>query len=183
MVRFNFFSKLNGSSILFLGLLLSVSAFLFSGCAKDDSNIDELLRLQEEAYRKQLGEDTLTIKKYLADNNITNAKSTKSGLFYTVQTPGVGVTPKQSEFAHVYYTLKNLKGETLDESVTKTAKFMLEPQRLIYGFLEGVLLMKVGGKSKLYIPSGLAYGAGGSQNIPPNTILIFEVELMQVSQN
>lgn len=183
MVRVNFLSKITGSSILILGLLLSLSAAFFSGCNQDDSNVDELMRLQEEAFKKQLGEDTVAIKKYLADNTITNAKSTKTGLFYVVQDPGVGVKPQQGQYPSVHYTLKNLAGEVLDTSVGKQPlKFQLGGRGIIFGFQEGVSLMQVGGKSRFFLPSGLAYGPDGSgPKIGPNTILIFDIELLQVT--
>lgn len=186
MLRIPFLNKLNGGSILILGVLLSVSSFLFSGCMEDDSNLDELMRQQEEAYKKQLGTDTLAIKKYLADNNITNAKRTNSGLFYVLEPQPTGtVQPQANNTVRVHYKLTDLTGKEFDSSKGKAPlKFKISPEKnptaVIYGFEEAVLLLKVDGKGKFYLPSGIAYNTSGKGNIPPNTILIFDLELVAV---
>jgi FKBP-type peptidyl-prolyl cis-trans isomerase len=181
----SFFSKIRPGSTLFLtGLLLAISSFLFTGCMDDDSNVDDLNKEAEEAYFKQLAADTLTIKQYLADHNITNAKRTKSGLFYVEQTVGTGVQAKVGNIVKTNYTLFNLAGDVLDTSYgtgRTPYQFQLGGQGgPIYGYSEGVSLLKVGGKSTFYLPSGLAYGTTGSPpKIAPNTILIFDIELLE----
>jgi FKBP-type peptidyl-prolyl cis-trans isomerase len=179
------FSKkqLQGSAWFITGLLLVFSSFFFSGCMKDDSNLDELQKEQEAAFLRQLATDTLLIKQHLAEKNITNAKRTKSGIFYVEQTVGTGIQPQGNQLVKTHYRLFNLTGNELQSSYGKqTYDFVLgNPQGGIYGYREGTSLLKVGGKSKYYIPSGLAYGTTGQPqgNIAPNTILVFEIELLE----
>lgn len=166
---------------MFLALLLSSGSFFLSGCLKDDGvNVEEEIRKQQEAYLKQLGADTVRIKQHLAEQGITNAKRTPSGLFYVVQVIGAGKSPVANKQVRTNYRLQNLEGETLDAG---TFPFTMGAKQVVAGFEEGVSLMKVGGKSQLFIPSGLAYGPGGSQpKIGPNEILIFDVELLEAQQ-
>lgn len=181
MLNYPFIKKFTSSGLLIIGLLLAVSSFFFSGCMKDDSNLEELQRLQEEAYLKQLGEDTLIIKKFLADNSITKYKRTQSGLFYVTQDSGQGIKPKVGNTVSVNYVLKDLIGKQLDASQAgKPFEFQLGGNGVIFGFQEGVSLMRVGGKSTVYLPSGIAYGAEGNRGIAPNTILTFSLELVGV---
>ena len=171
-----------GSTLFLTGLLLAISSILFSGCLKEDDNLDDLAKEQEEAYFRQLATDTMAIKQYLATNNITDAKSLKSGLFYVEQTVGTGVQAKVGNIVTTNYRLKDMAGNELDTSYGKTPyQFQLGTQGSpIFGYQQAVTLLKVGGKSTFYLPSGLAYGTTGSPpKIGPNTILIFEIELLE----
>jgi FKBP-type peptidyl-prolyl cis-trans isomerase FkpA len=181
MLKFNSFKIFRGSNLLFLGLLLSFCSFFLSGCFKDDNtDPDEEFRKQQEAYLKQLGTDTVLIKQYLQDQGITNAKRTASGLFYRELEVGQGKQPVAQKQVTVQYRLQSLEGTTLDQGVLP---FTMGSRQVVSGFEEGVSLMKVGGKSQLYLPSGLAYGPGGSPpKIGPNQILIFDVELLEAKQ-
>lgn len=166
---------------MFLALLLSSGSFFLSGCLKDDGvNVEEEIRKQQEAYLKQLGADTVRIKQHLAEQGITNAKRTPSGLFYVEQVIGAGKSPVANKQVRTNYRLQNLEGETLDQG---TFPFIMGNKEVVVGFEEGVSLMKVGGKSQLFVPSGLGYGPRGTQNgILPNQILIFDVELLEAQQ-
>ena len=178
MLKFNVSKSFRGSSLLFLGLLLSFSPFFLSGCFKeDDTNLEEELRKQQEAYFKQLGIDTVLIKQHLVDHGITNAKRTPSGLFYVEQEVGQGKKPAANKGVTVQYKLHSLEGDLLDDG---SFNFTMGARQVVVGFEEGVSLMKVGGKSQLYVPSGLGYGTGGS--LGPNKILIFDVELLAAEQ-
>jgi FKBP-type peptidyl-prolyl cis-trans isomerase FkpA len=178
MLKFNPIKSFRGSNLLFLGLLLSFSSFFLSGCFKEDgTNLEEELRKQQEAYLMQLGIDTVLIKQHLVDNGITNAKRTASGLFYVEQVVGQGKQPAANKEVTVQYKLQSLTGESLDDGAFS---FTMGARQVVAGFEEGVSLMKVGGKSQLYVPSGLGYGTGGT--LGPNKILIFDVELLAATQ-
>ncbi|GEO05323.1 hypothetical protein AAE02nite_29870 [Adhaeribacter aerolatus] len=174
-----------GSTLFLTGLLLAFSSFFLSGCLEGDSNVDELGQEALEAYNKQLAIDTLAIKQHLADNSITNAKSTKSGVFYVEQNVGTGVQAQAGHVVKTDYKLLNLAGDVLDTSYGKTPyQFQITgrtgPGNPILGYQIATTLLKVGGKSTFYLPSGLAYGTTGSPpKIAPNTILIFEIELLE----
>lgn len=183
MLKFGSVKIFRGSNLLFLGLLLSFCSFFLSACFKDDDNInlEEELRKQQEAYLEQLGKDTVQIKQYLQEQGITDAKRTASGLFYRELEVGLGKSPVTQKKATVQYHLRSLEGETLDQGVLPP--FVIDGGGVVPGFNEGVKLMKVGGKSQLFLPSGLAYGPAGSPpGIAPNQILIFDVELLEAQQ-
>ena len=176
MVR-NVLSKyLNGSSILVSGLLLTVFSFLLTSCF--DDNIEDTSLQEQEAFNKQLGIDTVLIKQHLVDNNITNAKKTAGVIWYTEQTVGVGAQAQAGNRVRVNYALSLLNGTALESG--PLSPFTLGRGEVIPGFDFGIRTMKVGGKSRFYIPSGYAYGAAGSSpKIAPNTILIFDIELLE----
>ena len=94
---------------------------------------------------------------------------------------GNGAQPKKGDTVSVHYTGTFLDGKKFDSSVGtgKPFDFMLGAGQVIKGWDEGVVGMKVGGKRQLKIPSDLAYGPGGySTLIPPNSTLIFDVQLV-----
>ena len=113
--------------------------------------------------------------------------TTSSGLQYTDTKVGTGVTPKRGQTAVVHYTgwLYNdgAKGKKFDSSVDRGEPFSFPVGmgRVIKGWDEGVVSMKVGGKRTLIIRPDLGYGARGAGGvIPPNATLIFDVELLDV---
>jgi len=114
-------------------------------------------------------------------------QTTSSGLQYTDTKVGTGVTPKRGQTAVVHYTgwLYNdgAKGKKFDSSVDRGEPFSFPVGmgRVIKGWDEGVVSMKVGGKRTLIIRPDLGYGARGAGGvIPPNATLIFDVELLDV---
>ena len=105
-----------------------------------------------------------------------------SGLQYQILEEAKGKFPKPKDFVICHYHGTTIHGEVFDSSVErgKTAKFQLN--RVIEGWTEGLQLMKEGGKNRFFIPAKLAYGEIGSgDTIAPNSTLIFDVELLQVS--
>ncbi|GIT05795.1 MAG: hypothetical protein CM1200mP29_12060 [Verrucomicrobiota bacterium] len=108
-------------------------------------------------------------------------KTTASGLAYKVLTAGTGASPKPTNQVTVHYTGKLISGKVFDSSVQRGQPATFPLNRVIPGWTEGLQLMKKGGKSILYIPSNLAYGARGAGGvIPPNATLVFEVELLEI---
>lgn len=109
--------------------------------------------------------------------------TTASGLKYVDEVVGSGASPKAGQNVTVHYT-GTLENGTKFESSYETGRpltFPIGTGRVIRGWDEGVMSMKVGGKRKLIVPSNLGYGAPGNPpKIPPNATLIFEVELLGV---
>jgi FKBP-type peptidyl-prolyl cis-trans isomerase len=106
-----------------------------------------------------------------------------SGLKYLDIQTGSGATAQAGQKARVHYTGWLTSGQKFDSSLDRRDpfEFTLGAGQVIKGWDEGVTGMKVGGKRKLVIPSGMAYGSKGAGGvIPPNAELIFEVELLGV---
>lgn len=109
--------------------------------------------------------------------------TTPSGLKYVDLEVGAGAMPKQGQTVFVHYTGWLTNGRKFDSSVDRNQpfSFVLGRGEVIKGWDEGVATMRVGGKRKLTIPPGLAYGAKGYPGaIPPNATLIFEVQLLRI---
>ncbi len=113
--------------------------------------------------------------------------TTPSGLKYEDVKVGTGAEPKSGQTCSVHYTgwlyQNGVKGKKFDSSVDRGQPFQFPvgQGRVIRGWDEGVLSMKVGGKRNLIISPDLGYGAQGAGGvIPPNATLFFEVELLGV---
>lgn len=119
--------------------------------------------------------DREIIRKYIADNGLT-ADSTASGLFYIIETEGTGSNPTINSYLTINYKGYFINGTIFDQTAgTPLISFL---NRLIIGWQEGIPLIKKGGRIKLLIPSALGYGSSGYLDIPPNTVLIFEIDLL-----
>jgi FKBP-type peptidyl-prolyl cis-trans isomerase len=109
-------------------------------------------------------------------------KTTASGLKYTVLKQGTGtVSPKATDTVKVHYHGTLLNGTVFDSSVQRGEPISFPLNGVIPGWTEGLQLMKMGDKFKFEIPPNLAYGANSpSPAIPPNSTLVFEVELLGI---
>src|SRR5262249_51408317 len=109
--------------------------------------------------------------------------TTRSGLMYKDVKVGTGTEAKAGDNVTVRYTGRLENGRTVDSSVDRDEpfSFRLGAGEVIKGWDEGVAGMKEGGKRKLIIPPELGFGArGAGKAIPPNAVLIFDVELLKV---
>jgi FKBP-type peptidyl-prolyl cis-trans isomerase FkpA len=108
-------------------------------------------------------------------------KTTATGLQYWDIKPGTGAEATLGKKVEVYYTGWFTNGKMFDSSGKRPFPFSLGAGQVIKGWDEGVAGMKVGGKRQLRIPPELAYGAKGYPGvIPPNSTLVFDVELLGV---
>jgi peptidylprolyl isomerase len=108
---------------------------------------------------------------------------TASGLKYIDLKVGTGPSPTSGQTAVVHYTGWLTDGKKFDSSKDRNQpfEFPVGMGRVIKGWDEGVASMKVGGQRKLIIPPELGYGARGAGGvIPPNAVLVFEVELLSI---
>ena len=139
---------------------LLIGVVVFNACKKDR--------------KTQLEKDTEKIREYLEENNL-EAQKTASGLYYIIEKQGTGKRPSDTSRVTVEYIGKLLNGKVFDEGLET---FPLNG--LIEGWQEGLKLFKQGGRGKLFIPSTLGYGDRETGPIPPNSVLIFEVDLIYV---
>jgi FKBP-type peptidyl-prolyl cis-trans isomerase FkpA len=108
---------------------------------------------------------------------------TASGLKYVDEVVGTGDSPKAGQTVTVHYTGTFLNGTKFDSSFDRgqPTDFKIGVGKVIAAWDEGLMSMKVGGKRKLIVPSNLGYGAAGFQGmIPPNTPLIFDIQLLGI---
>ncbi|MFL5728721.1 MAG: FKBP-type peptidyl-prolyl cis-trans isomerase [Cytophagaceae bacterium] len=143
---------------------------------------EQLKREQKEMEAKQIKADSVLINDYIKSNGLA-ARRTPSGLYYVQIQKGNGISPKPGQTVQVHYTGKLLNGNIFDSSVQRGMpfEFVLGVGQVIKGWDEGIALMKTGEKGRLLIPYGLGYGpGGGGGSIPPNSVLIFDVELIGI---
>lgn len=107
--------------------------------------------------------------------------TTESGLQYKVLVKGEGSEhPTTSNTVKVHYHGTLIDGTVFDSSVDRGEPISFKLNQVIKGWQEGLTYMSPGDKFRLYIPSPLAYGKGGSGPIPPASTLIFDVELLEI---
>jgi FKBP-type peptidyl-prolyl cis-trans isomerase FkpA len=108
--------------------------------------------------------------------------TTQSGLVYSSLRDGTGPSPQSTDVVKVHYRGTFIDGREFDSSYARNEPAEFPLNRVIKCWTEGVQRMKVGGKARLVCPASIAYGERGAGNgeIPPNTTLMFEVELLDI---
>ena len=122
---------------------------------------------------------------FLAKNaKVAGVQSTPTGLQYQVITAGTGPKPKEGDVVRVHYTGTLLDGTKFDSSLDRGEPAVIPLQQVVPGWREGIQLMPVGSKYRLWLPSNLAYGEQGTPGGPigPNSTLVFEVELLGIEK-
>lgn len=132
--------------------------------------------------KKQADDNKKTGEAFLAANKTKEGvKTTADGLQYKVVKEGSGPKPKETDTVTVQYRGTFVDGKEFDSSYQRNKPATFPLHGVIRGWNEGLQLMSVGSKYMLYIPADLAYGDQGAGGvIPPNSTLIFEVELQSI---
>ena len=132
--------------------------------------------------RLRFGETKEAGEKFLQENALRDeVKVTESGLQYEVLVPGKGPKPTAESTVKVHYEGTLIDGTIFDSSYQRGEPIEFPLNGVIKGWTEGLQLMPVGAKYKLYIPYELGYGErGAGQSIPPYATLIFTVELLEI---
>lgn len=162
--------------------------------AEAEAEQKKQMEAQQAMMAQRQSEEAGTFAKYLSDNKITGTP-TASGLYYIESKKGNGKKPKAGQLVKVKYTGRLLDGtvfDTSDEAAAKAAglfderrpyepiEFPVGQGQVIPGWDEGIMLMSIGSKGQLILPSAIAYGAQGGGPIPPFSPLVFDVELVDV---
>jgi FKBP-type peptidyl-prolyl cis-trans isomerase len=108
--------------------------------------------------------------------------TTESGLQYVVLEEGDGPSPTPGDEVTVNYEGKLINGEVFDASARRGQPATFGVTQVIPGWTEGLQLMQVGSTYRFHVPPDLAYGERGRPGIPPNSLLIFEVELLGINE-
>jgi FKBP-type peptidyl-prolyl cis-trans isomerase FkpA len=160
--------------------LVALVAFISVSCKKtltpEQRLADTISKVQSEN-AAQLATDIEKIKKYITDNKLT-ATATPEGIYYVTEEAGLGVDyPTITSSVSARYKGYLLDGKVFDDSKGGAIAFSL--QQVITGWTIGMQKFKRRSKGKLLIPSPFAYGATPpSSTIPANSVLIFDIELV-----
>ena len=161
--------KLNNTTII----VLAVAVGLFAGCSPKETAPEPTT----QAGAKPADSDAFLAANAKKDGVTTTA----SGLQYKVIKSGTGASPKATDQVKVHYTGTTIDGNVFDSSVQRGQPAVFPVGAVIPGWVEALQLMKVGDKWQLFIPARLAYGEHSPTSaIPPNSDLIFEVELLDI---
>lgn len=152
--------------------LVCVCLLLTSGCFKDSKNTcnyDACSLVAPDAEVQQ-------VQAYMTANSISAVKHC-SGLYYQIVSEGSGKSPTSCSTITFSYAGYYMDGTVFDKSTSPVTYSLIN---LIQGWKKGLPLIKEGGKIKLIVPPSLAYGASGYMTVPPNAMLVFDIELVDV---
>ena len=152
------------------------------GAEAESFNAIEAFRVFEGAREKRIAEEKAKAEAEL-ENLAAGFNKTESGLRYQILQEGNGSKAEKGKMVSVHYKGQLADGTVFDSSYKRNQPidFALGVGQVIPGWDEGIQLLKIGDKARFVIPSDLAYGSRGAGGvIPPNAVLIFDVELMNV---
>ncbi len=204
----NKLASVDSSSLSFnYGILLGASLEM-QGIPSDSINPEELVAGLEAALKNKMSDEQLqeaqnifmsrmdamkaqqaeiqrAEEKKWFDKNAKNnpkVKTLESGIQYEVLQAGEGKKPTAADEVTTHYHGTLTDGTVFDSSVERGEPATFPVMGVIKGWQEILQLMPLGSKWKVYIPSELAYGSRAVGNIPPNSILIFEIELLNIEE-
>ena len=123
-------------------------------------------------------------EKFLVNNKTKKGiKETPTGLQYRIISEGDGDNPKKTDKVRVHYVGRLMDGSEFDSSIKRGEPTEFGLNQVIKGWTEGLQLMKVGSKYEFFIHPKIAYGSRPRPSIPANSLLIFEVELIDILTN
>jgi FKBP-type peptidyl-prolyl cis-trans isomerase len=141
----------------------------------------EMQTKQTEKQKEQGDKNKKEGEAFLAENKKKDGiQTTPSGLQYKVVTQGTGAKPKTNDVVTTHYRGTLIDGTEFDSSYKRGEPASFPVTGVIKGWTEALLMMPVGSKWQLFIPSDLAYGPGGRPSIPPSSTLLFDIELIAI---
>jgi FKBP-type peptidyl-prolyl cis-trans isomerase FklB len=146
------------------------------------TNFQQQMRAKQAAKAaKEAAENLDKGRAFLEQNKAKEGvKVLPSGLQYKVITEGTGAIPTADSKVKTHYRGTLIDGTEFDSSYKRNQPAEFAVKGVIKGWTEALQLMKEGAKWELYVPADLAYGERGRPGIPPNSVLIFEIELLEV---
>lgn len=136
---------------------------------------------QQVKMEAKYGQNRIDGENYLKENaKKDSVKTTQSGLQYKILTVGTGAIPTAAQKVKVNYEGRLIDGTVFDSSYKRKQPATFACNQVIKGWTEALTMMPVGSKWELYIPQQLAYGAREAGKIPPFSMLIFTVELLEI---
>jgi FKBP-type peptidyl-prolyl cis-trans isomerase FkpA len=144
---------------------------LFAACSKDGDVYDPV---------PQFNADVDSIKAHLRKNSLVAVQDSASGIFYNITNPGNGIDTVKSRLTKVktFYKGQLLSGVVFDSTTTEPREF--DAGGVISGFQFALTKITKGGKIRVYLPSYFGYGTQANGKIPANSVLIFDIELVDV---
>ena len=146
---------------------------------KEKARDDQMRKIQEARVN-----NAKESEKFLAENGKKEGvKTTESGLQYRILQEGDGNSPGPEDSVTVHYRGTLIGGKEFDSSYARGVPQTLQTDGVIKGWTEALQMMQVGSKWEIFVPPDLAYGRGGQGGvIPPNSVLLFEIELLSIEQ-
>ena len=168
--------------------IMAVFCFLISSCNSQEqkqeiqySSKKEFEDAMIESHKKFIQKSDDQIKQYI-DSSAYTFETTGTGLRHAIISEGVGVIPKVGDQVKISYTIRFLDGEPVMEyEHGKNLEFFIEKSDVETGLHQALQLMKVGEKAEFIMPPHLAFGISGDRKgIPPQSTLIYTIELLAV---
>lgn len=152
--------------------VLVVWSVLVSGCQQAERG-----PCTESAVTTKAPSEEIKALQLFIETSGIKAKADSRGFYYTIQSAGVGTKPTVCSNVTVNYSGRLTNGKVFDSA--EGISFNLN--QLIVGWQEGIPLIAPGGKIVLFLPPSLAYGAQEQNDIPANSILVFEIDLLGIN--
>jgi FKBP-type peptidyl-prolyl cis-trans isomerase FklB len=141
----------------------------------------QVMAQRHREYLQQAEKDLEAGQAFLAENaKKDGVKTLPSGLQYKVLVAGSGPSPKETDLATMNYRGTLVDGTEFASSYARGRQETVDVNALIPGWREALPMMQVGSKWQVFVPTDLAYGQDGFGRIPPNSALIFEIELLAI---
>ena len=156
-----------------------------------DSMLNLYFSLKQARIQQQLKDKFEALAQYnlqqadefMAQNTAKKGiKSLPSGLQYQIIKEGTGLVPASNNRVVVHYTGTLLDDRVFDSSIDRGEPAEFVVRNVIKGLQEGLKLMKAGSRFRFFVPPNLGYGVNGPASIPPNSVLLFDLELLQVDE-
>ncbi len=152
-------------------LYVILGLLLLTGSCKKDKNTDAC----DITIAAAPAQETESLRQYLDDNSII-AEQHEKGFFYSITEAGSGKQPDVCSDVRVNYIGRLKNGDIFDQA----NNILFGLSGLIPGWQAGIPLIRAGGKITLFLPPSHGYGSQGSSSVPPNAVLIFCIELLEV---